>query len=115
MYVVDAADFDNLATAARELHALLEKTSLASVPLLVLGNKNDLPGALGTQELIERMNLQVGVRCCRGWQWRCRGVAGAAACCGAACPCCAARCKGHVHVQYILAGRQAGRQAGLLY
>jgi hypothetical protein len=61
VYVVDAADFDNLATATRELHALLEKTSLGSVPLLVLGNKNDLPGALGTQELIDRMNLQVCV------------------------------------------------------
>jgi hypothetical protein len=72
VFVVDAADFDNLATSARELHALLDKPSLAGVPLLVLGNKNDLPGALGTQDLIERINLQVrggrGRGCGCGWR-----------------------------------------------
>ena len=35
-------------------------TPAQGIPLLVLGNKNDLPGALGTQELIERMGLKVG-------------------------------------------------------
>lgn len=48
--------------SSKELHALLTKTSLEGIPLLVLGNKNDLPGALGTQQLIDRMQLQV----CRG-------------------------------------------------
>ena len=47
-----------------ELHELLGKPSLAGIPLLVLGNKNDLPEALGTPELIERLDLKVcaGVR-----------------------------------------------------
>jgi ADP-ribosylation factor-like protein 8 len=45
--------------SAKELTALLTKPSLQGIPLLVLGNKNDLPGALGTQQLIERMGLQV--------------------------------------------------------
>jgi hypothetical protein len=45
--------------SAKELMALLTKPSLQGIPLLVLGNKNDLPGALGTQQLIERMGLQV--------------------------------------------------------
>jgi len=42
------------------LHELLQKPSLAKTPLLVLGNKNDLPGALSTTELIERLDLKVG-------------------------------------------------------
>lgn len=45
--------------SSKELHALLTKPSLDGIPLLVLGNKNDLPGALGTQQLIEKMQLQV--------------------------------------------------------
>jgi len=31
-------------TAKSELHELLSKPTLAGIPLLVLGNKNDLPG-----------------------------------------------------------------------
>jgi hypothetical protein len=45
--------------AAKELLALLAKPSLDGIPLLVLGNKNDLPGALGTQQLIQQLELQV--------------------------------------------------------
>lgn len=59
VYVVDAADAGAVEAAARELHALLERPSLDGIPLLVLGNKNDLPGALGTQALIDRMELGV--------------------------------------------------------
>ncbi len=44
--------------AGSELHDLLAKPSLAGIPLLVLGNKNDLPEALGTPELIERLDLK---------------------------------------------------------
>lgn len=50
--------------SAKELAALLAKPSLAGIPLLLLGNKNDIPGALGTQQLIERMGLQVRYVCC---------------------------------------------------
>ena len=32
--------------------------SLAGIPLLVLGNKNDLDGALTEEEIIEEMNLR---------------------------------------------------------
>ena len=46
--------------ARSELHELLGKPSLAGIPLLVLGNKNDLPEALGTPELIERLDLKAG-------------------------------------------------------
>ena len=60
VYVVDAADHDGLDSGRQELHELLQKPSLAHTPLLVLGNKNDLPGALSTTELIERLDLKVG-------------------------------------------------------
>ena len=59
VYVVDAADHDGLDQGRKELHELLQKPSLARTPLLVLGNKNDLPGALSTTELIERLDLKV--------------------------------------------------------
>jgi ADP-ribosylation factor-like protein 8 len=59
VYVVDAADHDNLENARAELHELLSKPSLAGIPLLVLGNKNDLPGALSTTDLIDRLDLKV--------------------------------------------------------
>lgn len=54
-YVVDAADPDNLSTSKSELHDLLSKPSLAGIPLLVLGNKIDKPGALSKQALTDEM------------------------------------------------------------
>ena len=43
VYVVDSADLDSVDTSAKELQELLSKPSLTGIPLLVLGNKNDLP------------------------------------------------------------------------
>lgn len=57
--MVDAADRDKLEAARNELHALLEKSQLAGIPVLVLGNKRDLPGALTEVELIEALSLRV--------------------------------------------------------
>lgn len=54
-YVVDSADEDKLDASKKELHDLLAKPPLANIPVLVLGNKNDLPDAIGMEELIERM------------------------------------------------------------
>jgi len=57
-----------------ELVALLDKPSLSGIPLLVLGNKNDMPGAATTQQLIDQMGLKVwggwgweGARCAAQW------------------------------------------------
>jgi ADP-ribosylation factor-like protein 8 len=44
--------------AKEELHALLERDVLEGIPLLVLGNKSDLPEKLSTDELIEAMDLK---------------------------------------------------------
>ncbi|KAK6253424.1 hypothetical protein QUC31_015144 [Theobroma cacao] len=58
VYVVDAADYDNLPVSRRELHDLLSKSSLNSIPLLVLGNKIDKRGALSKENLTEQMGLR---------------------------------------------------------
>ena len=59
VFVIDAADADLLEQARSELQSLLQKPSLQEIPLLVLGNKNDIAGALSTGELIDRLHLKV--------------------------------------------------------
>lgn len=54
-YMVDAADLEKMEASRNELHSLLDKPQLAGIPVLVLGNKRDLPGALDETGLIERM------------------------------------------------------------
>ena len=58
VFVVDAADHASVDAARAELHDLLAKPSVAGIPLLVLGNKSDLPGALPSAELADRMALR---------------------------------------------------------
>lgn len=57
VFVVDAADLNKIDTARNELRNLLEKPQMAGIPVLVLGNKNDLPEALNAEQLIDRLNL----------------------------------------------------------
>ena len=58
VYIVDAADHEKIEASKNELHNLLEKPQLAGIPILVLGNKRDLEGALDENGLIERLNLR---------------------------------------------------------
>ncbi|PSS29265.1 ADP-ribosylation factor-like protein [Actinidia chinensis var. chinensis] len=58
VYVVDAANQDNLSVSRSELHDLLSKPSLSGIPLLVLGNKIDKPEALTKQALTHQMDLE---------------------------------------------------------
>jgi len=58
VYIVDASDHENIDVAKAELHDLLAKPTLTGIPLLVLGNKNDLPQALKVNELIQRLDLK---------------------------------------------------------
>ncbi|EFH53967.1 hypothetical protein ARALYDRAFT_485346 [Arabidopsis lyrata subsp. lyrata] len=51
------SDPDNLSVSRSELHDLLSKTSLNGIPLMVLGNKIDKPGALSKEALTEEMGL----------------------------------------------------------
>ncbi|XP_065178609.1 ADP-ribosylation factor-like protein 8B-A [Sycon ciliatum] len=58
VYMVDSADQEKLDASRNELHNLLEKPQLQGIPILVLGNKKDLPNALDEKDLIARLNLQ---------------------------------------------------------
>ena len=57
-YIVDSADKEALPIAKEELHDLLKKPALEGIPLLVLGNKSDLPEKLSVDELIEALELK---------------------------------------------------------
>jgi ADP-ribosylation factor-like protein 8 len=57
VYMVDAADQEKIEASRNEFHNLLDKPQLASIPVLVLANKRDLPGAFDEKEIIDRMNL----------------------------------------------------------
>jgi len=57
-FIVDSADPEAFPVAKEELHALLEKPSIEGTPLLVLGNKSDLPDHKNVDELIEVLDLK---------------------------------------------------------
>lgn len=57
-YIVDAADRAALPVAKEELHELMNKETLNGIPLLVLGNKSDLPEKLSVDDLIHEMDLK---------------------------------------------------------
>ncbi|KAL5889349.1 hypothetical protein ACKVWC_004581 [Pyricularia oryzae] len=58
LFIVDVADFDQIPTAKQHLHSLMGCESLVGIPLLVLGNKSDLPDKLSVDELIDAMDLK---------------------------------------------------------
>jgi len=58
VFIVDIADMDLLPSARAELHSLMDHASLEGIPLLVLGNKTDLPDKLSVDELIDAMDLK---------------------------------------------------------
>eukprot|EP01095_Lingulamoeba_sp_RSL-Kostka_P016960 TRINITY_DN856_c0_g2_i1.p1 TRINITY_DN856_c0_g2~~TRINITY_DN856_c0_g2_i1.p1 ORF type:complete len:180 (-),score=54.08 TRINITY_DN856_c0_g2_i1:70-609(-) len=67
IFMVDMADPSRLDEAKKELHQLLEHKELNGLPLLIAGNKIDLPNRLLKEDLMEGLNLdyitenQVGV------------------------------------------------------
>lgn len=58
VFVVDSADVSKMDAAKTELHNLITKPQLVGIPLLVLGNKNDLNGALSVEQVIDKMDLK---------------------------------------------------------
>lgn len=58
VYVVDAADPGSIDVARTQLHQLLSWKSLSEIPLLVLGNKNDIPKSLNEEEIIGKLDLK---------------------------------------------------------
>jgi ADP-ribosylation factor-like protein 8 len=59
-FVVDASDEAKFPEAKEELHQLMAKPQLANIPLLVLGNKNDLPNAVVDEDTLKQL-LYVGI------------------------------------------------------
>jgi ADP-ribosylation factor-like protein 8 len=57
VYVVDSADVGSLDISKTQLHQLLSWPSLSGIPLLVLGNKNDLQGSLNEVEIVKALEL----------------------------------------------------------
>ncbi|KZP33591.1 P-loop containing nucleoside triphosphate hydrolase protein [Athelia psychrophila] len=57
VFVVDSADKEKFETVRFELHQLLGQPNLSGVPLLVLGNKNDIDGHAGVKDLIQALQL----------------------------------------------------------
>jgi small GTP-binding protein len=57
LYVVDSSDLERVRESADELHSVLEDEQMSGVPLIVIANKQDLPGAMKVTELVERLRL----------------------------------------------------------
>jgi len=57
IYVVDSADIGNIDVSKKQLQQLLASSSLEGIPLLVLGNKNDLENAVNEEKLTDLMEL----------------------------------------------------------
>jgi len=57
VFIVDSHDKEKFDAARFELHQLLSHQTLAGVPLLVLGNKNDLEDHATVNELIKILDL----------------------------------------------------------
>lgn len=58
IFVVDSADEERLSEAKQLLFDIIESPDMAEgIPVVVMGNKQDLPGALKAGELAERFSL----------------------------------------------------------
>ncbi|NXU10146.1 ARL14 protein, partial [Pardalotus punctatus] len=51
LYVVDSSDKHRLEESRREFELILKNESIKNVPVVVLANKQDLPGALNAEEI----------------------------------------------------------------
>ncbi|KAK7498933.1 hypothetical protein BaRGS_00009742 [Batillaria attramentaria] len=80
LYVVDSSDRERIAECREELDSLLDGDQMRGVPVVVLANKQDLPGAMSVEELEEELQLsRMTDRLC-GIYWTCaakgKGVSG---------------------------------------
>ena len=57
IFVIDWTDFERLETARDELYFLLADPELKNIPILILANKQDLPEAIGYQDLKEDLAI----------------------------------------------------------
>ena len=57
VWVVDSADHRRLEDCKEELHALLSEEKLVGATLLILANKQDIPGAMSKEQVAQILNL----------------------------------------------------------
>ena len=57
IFVVDSNDRDRIDDAREELHKMLSEEELREAVLLVFANKQDLPGAMTTPEVTDKLGL----------------------------------------------------------
>ena len=58
VFVIDASDLTRLDEAKQELQMLLDDQALQKIPILILGNKQDIAGCLSREELQEKLGIQ---------------------------------------------------------
>ncbi|CAH8488956.1 unnamed protein product [Schistosoma turkestanicum] len=58
IFVVDSNDRDRIGESADELNKMLSEDELRDVVILVLANKQDLPNAMSTAEVAEKLRLR---------------------------------------------------------
>eukprot|EP00474_Spongospora_subterranea_P009181 CRZ09639.1 hypothetical protein [Spongospora subterranea] len=58
IFVVDSADIQEFPTVKHEIHEIFSRTQLTDIPLLVVANKSDLPGAASEESLFDILDLK---------------------------------------------------------
>ncbi|ESO82280.1 hypothetical protein LOTGIDRAFT_237084 [Lottia gigantea] len=58
LYVVDSADRERLQESREELTAVCASDEMRGVPIVVLANKQDLPGSMSVGDIITGLNLR---------------------------------------------------------
>ncbi|XP_010304826.2 ADP-ribosylation factor-like protein 14 [Balearica regulorum gibbericeps] len=58
LYVVDSSDKRRLEESKKEFELILKNEFIKSVPVVVLANKQDLPGALNVEEITRRFKMK---------------------------------------------------------
>ncbi|CAE7542728.1 ARF3 [Symbiodinium sp. CCMP2592] len=57
IFVIDSSDRERIEEAHEELMRMLQREEMKDAVLLVMANKQDLPNAMSTQELVQRLGL----------------------------------------------------------
>ena len=57
IFVVDSSDRDRIEEANEELHKALKEQELENVKVLIFANKQDLPQAMPSAEVAEKLHL----------------------------------------------------------
>ena len=70
VYVVDSSDRARVAESKDELHWIMEADEMREVPVVILANKQDLPGALSPSEVANKL----GMHQMRGRDWYIQGT-----------------------------------------